>query len=191
MAVGKDSFADRSLGRSAKSMFADCPIFGRWQRVLVVGKAEFSCSESSVPRLYCLRHGHYPSLELTGHGRRLHSLKPPQLGFDSRSQQRPAPSDAVVPSIAWLLSPAVVRRSSAAKAGATFLADVDCHARDAAEPLTRCAPESSAEAAAAVVAAARCDVQPELLLHACRRLGHSTCLLQTQGRDGSCWKEQG
>lgn len=119
-----------------------------------------------MPRLYCLRHGHYPSLELTRHGRRLHSLKPPQLGFDSRSQQRPAPSDAVVPSIAWLLSPAVVRRSSAAKAGATFLADVDCHARDTSEPLTRCAPESSAEAAAAVVAAARCDVQPELLLHA-------------------------
>jgi hypothetical protein len=47
MAVGKDSFADRSLGRSAKSMFADCPVFGRWQRVLAVSKAEFSCSAST------------------------------------------------------------------------------------------------------------------------------------------------
>jgi hypothetical protein len=46
MAVGIDSFADCSLGRSAKSMFADCPVFGRWQRVLAVGKAEFSCSAS-------------------------------------------------------------------------------------------------------------------------------------------------
>jgi hypothetical protein len=46
MAVGKDSFADRSLGRSAKSMFAI--VFGRWQRVLAVGKAEFSCSVGSI-----------------------------------------------------------------------------------------------------------------------------------------------
>jgi hypothetical protein len=60
MVVGKDSFADRSLGRSAKSMFADCPVFGRWQRVLAIGKAEFSCSggsETGVLMLLVLTYG--------------------------------------------------------------------------------------------------------------------------------------
>ena len=47
----KDVFTDslslppaRIVGQSAKRMFADCPFFGRWQRILTVGKAQFSCS---------------------------------------------------------------------------------------------------------------------------------------------------
>jgi len=48
----KDVFVDcfslppaKIIGQSAKRMFADCLVFGRWQSILAVGKAQFSCSE--------------------------------------------------------------------------------------------------------------------------------------------------